>query len=90
MDPDHPTEAARLSPIDTIHYGISEKFTLIAKGGAGGPLAVPGDYLYMNGDRASLPSGRVGHHPRPPGADSEPASRCPITRRRPAASRCRP
>jgi FtsP/CotA-like multicopper oxidase with cupredoxin domain len=35
-------------PIDTIHYGISEKFSLIAKGGAGGPLAVPGDYLYMN------------------------------------------
>ena len=46
-DPDNPGgRAAR--PIDTIHYGISEKFSLIAKGGAGGPLAVPGDYLYMN------------------------------------------
>ena len=40
------SSAAR--PLDTIHYGISERFSLIAKGGAGGPLAVPGDYLYMN------------------------------------------
>ena len=48
MDPDHPTEQLA-QPIDTIHYGISERYTLIAKGGAGGPMAVPGDYLYMNG-----------------------------------------
>ena len=46
-DPDHPGERAA-RPLDTIHYGISEKFSLIAKGGAGGPLATPGDYLYMN------------------------------------------
>ena len=46
-DPDHPGERAA-RPLDTIHYGISERFSLIAKGGAGGPLAVPGDYLYMN------------------------------------------
>ncbi|MDX6570981.1 MAG: hypothetical protein QOC86_137, partial [Gaiellales bacterium] len=46
-DPDHPGERAG-RPIDTIHYGISEKFSLFAQGGAGGPLAVPGDYLYMN------------------------------------------
>jgi hypothetical protein len=46
-DPDHPGERAA-RPLDTIHYGISERFSLIAKGGAGGPLATPGDYLYMN------------------------------------------
>lgn len=37
------------SPYDTIHSGISERFTLMLEGGAGGPLAMPGDYLYMNG-----------------------------------------
>jgi hypothetical protein len=31
---------------NTLHYGISEKFTLVMK--AGGPLAQPGDYLYEN------------------------------------------
>ena len=34
--------------IDTIHYGVSERFTLVLKGGAGGATAEPGDYLYMN------------------------------------------
>ena len=47
QDPANPGGSAA-RPLDTIHYGISEKFSLIAKGGAGGPLAVPGDYLYMN------------------------------------------
>ncbi|MDX6552598.1 MAG: hypothetical protein QOH74_1086, partial [Gaiellales bacterium] len=47
-DPANPGGRAG-EPIDTIHYGISERFSLIAKGGAGGPLATPGDYLYMNG-----------------------------------------
>ncbi|MDX6562301.1 MAG: hypothetical protein QOD65_2115, partial [Gaiellales bacterium] len=46
-DPDHPMERAG-QPIDTIHYGVSERYSQIAKGGAGGPLATPGDYLYMN------------------------------------------
>jgi hypothetical protein len=32
--------------IDTLHYGISERYTLVLK--AGGPLAQPGDYLYEN------------------------------------------
>jgi FtsP/CotA-like multicopper oxidase with cupredoxin domain len=36
------------SPVDTLHDGISERFTLILQGGAGGPLAQPGDYLYNN------------------------------------------
>jgi len=31
---------------DTLHYGISEKYTLVLK--AGGPLGLPGDYLYEN------------------------------------------
>ena len=72
-DPDHPGERAA-RPLDTIHYGISERFSLIAKGGAGGPLAVPGDYLYMNAHRPSLPSGRLGHHPRPARPHCEPAA----------------
>ncbi|MBI3977739.1 MAG: multicopper oxidase domain-containing protein [Chloroflexi bacterium] len=37
------------SPLDTVHNGISERFTLILQGGAGGPNQKPGDYLYMNG-----------------------------------------
>ncbi|MGH2821175.1 MAG: multicopper oxidase domain-containing protein [Actinomycetota bacterium] len=37
------------TPIDTIHYGISERFSLALAGGAGGPREVPGDYLYFNG-----------------------------------------
>jgi hypothetical protein len=32
--------------LDTLHYGISERYTLVLK--AGGPLAQPGDYLYEN------------------------------------------
>lgn len=38
----------RASPIDTLQYGISERFTAILDGGAGGPSGRPGDYLYMN------------------------------------------
>ncbi|MCW2928698.1 MAG: uncharacterized protein JWM86_2666 [Thermoleophilia bacterium] len=34
---------------DTIHYGISERYTRVLEGGAGGPSGRPGDYLYMNG-----------------------------------------
>ena len=34
---------------DTIHSGVSERYTLILDGGAGGPSKQPGDYLYHNG-----------------------------------------
>jgi hypothetical protein len=34
---------------DTIHSGVSERYTLILDGGAGGPSRQPGDYLYHNG-----------------------------------------
>ena len=34
---------------DTIHSGVSERYTLILKGGAGGVGKQPGDYLYHNG-----------------------------------------
>lgn len=39
------------APTDTVHYGVSEKFTLVLGGrdGAGGASRTPGDYLYMNG-----------------------------------------
>ena len=34
---------------DTIHSGVSERYTLILDGGAGGANKQPGDYLYHNG-----------------------------------------
>ncbi len=34
---------------DTIHSGVSERYTLILDGGAGGINKQPGDYLYHNG-----------------------------------------
>ncbi len=34
---------------DTIYGGVSERYTLILDGGAGGPAQRPGDYLYHNG-----------------------------------------
>jgi hypothetical protein len=36
-------------PVDTIHYGISERYTAILDGGAGGVKQRPGDYLFFNG-----------------------------------------
>src|SRR5207244_8288421 len=36
------------SPIDTLTYGISERYSLILRGGAGGVQRRPGDYLYMH------------------------------------------
>jgi len=36
-------------PVDTIHYGISERYTAILQGGAGGVKQRPGDYLFFNG-----------------------------------------
>lgn len=36
------------TPYDTIHYGVSERFTLALDGGAGGLQQQAGDYLYMN------------------------------------------
>ena len=48
------------TPTTTIHYGISEKYTLILKGGAGGPSHRPGDYLYSNGIGRYLRDGAWG------------------------------
>jgi hypothetical protein len=36
------------SQIDTLEYGVSERFSLVLNGGAGGPQHQPGDYLYEN------------------------------------------
>ncbi|MCW2598860.1 MAG: uncharacterized protein JWM02_689 [Frankiales bacterium] len=55
--PDGTTEAA---PVDTLHYGISERFTVILQGGAGGPRHAPGDYLYFNGIDRRLADGAWG------------------------------
>ncbi len=36
------------SPTDSIHYGISERYTAILDGGAGGPEQKTGDFMYFN------------------------------------------
>jgi manganese oxidase len=48
------------SPVDTIHTTVSEKFTLILKGGAGGPNHVAGDYLYHDGENRRFTGGAWG------------------------------
>ena len=48
------------STMDTLHYGISEKYTLILSGGAGGSGHQPGDYLYFNGIDRRLVGGAWG------------------------------
>jgi FtsP/CotA-like multicopper oxidase with cupredoxin domain len=48
------------SPIDTIHTTVSEKYTLILNGGAGGPNHVPGDYIYHDGENRRFQSGAWG------------------------------
>jgi hypothetical protein len=48
------------SPIDTIHTSVSEKFTLILSGGAGGPNHVPGDYIYHDGENRRFQDGAWG------------------------------
>ena len=39
---------------------MSEKYTLILQGGAGGPNHVPGDYLYHDGENRRFESGAWG------------------------------
>jgi manganese oxidase len=46
--------------MNTLHYGISEKYTLILNGGAGGTTQTPGDYLYFNGIDRRLVDGAWG------------------------------
>ena len=48
------------SPIDTIHSTVSEKYTLILNGGAGGPNHVPGDYIYHDGENRRFQDGAWG------------------------------
>ena len=48
------------SPIDTIHTVVSEKYTLVLNGGAGGPNHVPGDYLYHDGENRRFEAGAWG------------------------------
>ncbi len=74
---------------DTLHYGVSERFTAIVDGGAGGTGKRAGDYLYFNGTGRRFRQGawgimrvlpgRVGDlQPLPghdPGAGTAPPSR---------------
>lgn len=46
-------------PINTIHMGISERYDLMIPR-AGGPQAMPGDYLYFNGRSFKLREGSWG------------------------------
>ncbi|MBI3241383.1 MAG: IPT/TIG domain-containing protein [Chloroflexi bacterium] len=48
------------SPIDAFHSTVSEKYTLILDGGAGGPNHVPGDYIYHDGENRRFQSGAWG------------------------------
>jgi len=57
---DPATGAPQATPTDTLRYGVSEKFTMILRGGGGGPNAEPGDYLYMNGINRRFKAGAWG------------------------------
>ena len=48
------------SPLSSILYGISERYTLAFQGGAGGPKKVAGDYLYTNGIGRRIEQGAWG------------------------------
>lgn len=48
------------SPIDAFHSTVSEKYTLVLEGGAGGPNHVPGDYIYHDGENRRFQSGAWG------------------------------
>ncbi len=48
------------SPIDAFHSSVSEKYTLILNGGAGGPNHVPGDYIYHDGENRRFQEGAWG------------------------------
>ena len=43
-----PDGKVKATPTDTLHYGVSERFTAILDGGAGGRKQRAGDYLYEN------------------------------------------
>ena len=48
------------SIIDAIHYGVSEKFSLVFNGSQPGMTMRPGDYLYANGDEQRTQQGAWG------------------------------
>ena len=68
--------------VDTLHYGVSEKFTAILDGGAGGPGQRPGDYLFMNGLARRLRQGASGGSCACCRKRPRRSSRCPATSRR--------
>ena len=74
--------------VDTLHYGVSEKFTAILDGGAGGREHRPGDYLFMNGLARRLRQGAWGILRVLPSADADAqaAARQRAAARRPAAA----
>ncbi len=77
--------------LDTLKYGISEKFSLILQGGAGGPQHQPGDYLYENSINRKFRDGAWGILRVLPGQSPDlqplPGTTAP---RRPRRCRCRP
>ena len=78
------------SPIDTIHTGVSEKFTLVLKGGAGGPEPRRRRLPLPRRREPSLRVRRVGPPPRAPdrrALHAQAAARV-SARRRPSCATC--
>lgn len=59
---------------DALHWGVSERFTMILRGGAGGPGRAAGDYLYSNGADKRFRQGAWGIIRVLPGRVADPAS----------------
>ena len=59
-DPGNGTPTAIGTLVDTIHYGMSEKYTLALGGGGPAGRSKPGDYLYYNGDARRTAQGAWG------------------------------
>ena len=59
-DPGNGTPAQIGTLVDTVHYGMSEKYTLALGGGGPAGRSKPGDYLYYNGDARRTAQGAWG------------------------------
>ena len=59
-DPGSGTPTTIGSLVDTVHYGMSEKYTVALGGGGPGGRSKAGDYLYYNGDARRTAQGAWG------------------------------
>ena len=74
------------TPTDAVQYGISQRYTAILEGGAGGKAKRAGDYLYMNGIGRRFKQGAWGLLRVLPGArpDLQPLPQHPVPTGAPA------